>query len=192
MSDSPSSVWVLLLSPLSLLNSDRITLALPKRLKRARTFSWYHSRVPIFRTLDRGNHGNWMQNKKNKTLGCYCWWSICQHLHNNHHDKNDGGHILWLMYSMVHLFQASALWNGTKSRNASKQILRARSAKPASINFWKASKWWRAFTQSPQTSGLVELCGDPSYVGLRLSSTRIKIRLKTSAYNSELFSSMCV
>ena len=40
-------------SPLSLLKSERITLALPKRLKRVRTFPWYHSNVPILSTLQR-------------------------------------------------------------------------------------------------------------------------------------------
>lgn len=54
--------------PLNLLKSDRITLALPKRLKRARTFSWYHSKVPILRTLLKGNRRRqnryWWRDRK--------------------------------------------------------------------------------------------------------------------------------
>lgn len=38
-------------SPFSLLYSDLITLALPKRLKRFLTLSWYQPAVPIFTTL---------------------------------------------------------------------------------------------------------------------------------------------
>lgn len=38
-------------SPFSLLYSDLITLALPNRLKRVRTLSWYQPNVPIFRSL---------------------------------------------------------------------------------------------------------------------------------------------
>lgn len=42
-----------LASPFSRLNRDLMTFALPKRLNRVRTFSWYHSNVPIFRTLQK-------------------------------------------------------------------------------------------------------------------------------------------
>lgn len=38
-------------SPFSLLYRDLITLALPKRLKRFLTLSWYQPAVPIFTTL---------------------------------------------------------------------------------------------------------------------------------------------
>lgn len=61
---SPSrSVWELLCCPLNLVKSDRITLALPKRLNLVRTFSWYHSKVPILRTLWKGHKGDRTDNK---------------------------------------------------------------------------------------------------------------------------------
>lgn len=77
---SPSrSFWESLCCPLNLLKSDLITLALPKRLKRVRTFSWYHSKVPILRTLFKGNRGDRIGSDLNKKFihvvpnMCVCW-----------------------------------------------------------------------------------------------------------------------
>ena len=54
-------------SPFSLLYSDLITLALPKRLKRFLTLSWYQPRVPIFYTLSHKNR-RWKKTIQNLDL----------------------------------------------------------------------------------------------------------------------------
>ena len=57
-------------SPFSLLHRDCITLALPKRLKRERMFSWYHSKVPIFRTLTKQRkHRDRLESQDTHGLG---------------------------------------------------------------------------------------------------------------------------
>lgn len=157
---SPSaSVWELLLSLLTLLNSDRITLALPKRLNRARTFSWNHSRVPIFRTLGRGNHGNWIwrmertiRQKKNLRGNLAAAVdetraNICINLFVKSNYEDPGSYLLSNLI-IISSFQASRLWINTVPRHASRQLLRSLSAKPTSMNSWKASNWWGALTQS--------------------------------------------